>query len=81
MPRIVDPELKEPKDWTLNFFIPFSIFTPYIGEQRPKPGDSWKCNFYKCAEDVSHPHWAAWAPVDEFNFHLPRCFGTLRFGK
>jgi hypothetical protein len=31
------------------------------------------------AEENSHPHWAAWAPVDEFNFHLPRCFGELRF--
>jgi hypothetical protein len=79
LPRIVNPELSEPTDWTLGFFIPYSIFTPYIGEQRAKPGDTWNCNFYKCAEDVSHPHWAAWAPVSEFNFHIPRCFGMLRF--
>ena len=42
-------------------------------------GQVWRGNFFKCAEDISHPHWAAWSPVDEFNFHLPRCFGTIQF--
>ena len=41
-------------------------------------GQVWRGNFFKCAEDISHPHWAAWSPVDEFNFHLPRCFGAIQ---
>ena len=40
---------------------------------------AWRGNLYKCGDRTSHPHWAAWSPVDELNFHLPRCFGTLRF--
>ena len=39
----------------------------------------WRANLYKCGDETSHPHWAAWSPVDALNFHLPRCFGTLRF--
>jgi hypothetical protein len=42
-------------------------------------GQSWRGNFFKCAEEISHPHWASWSPVDELNFHLPRCFGTIHF--
>ena len=42
-------------------------------------GEVWRGNFFKCVEENSHPHWASWSPVDEFNFHLPQCFGVLRF--
>lgn len=42
-------------------------------------GQIWRGNFYKCADESSHPHWASWSPVDEFNFHRPNCFGTIRF--
>jgi len=65
--------------WTLRFYIPFAVFENYVGPLGEVAGQSWRGNFFKCAEDCSHPHWAAWSPVDEFNFHLPRCFGTLRF--
>jgi hypothetical protein len=43
-------------------------------------GKSGAATFLKCAAEVSHPHWAAWSPTDELNFHLPRCFGELTFG-
>lgn len=78
-PGATNPETAEPVDWTLAFRLPVSVFEPYIGKVELRPGQSWRCNFFKCAEEVSRPHWASWAPVDEFNFHLPRCFGTLRF--
>ena len=79
LPRVVEPEVVEPMDWRLQFFIPFSLLENYVGPLGEESGQIWRGNFYKCAEDNSHPHWAAWSPVDELNFHLPRCFGTLRF--
>lgn len=75
----VEPELPGPLDWTLGFSIPFALLAAYAGARTPRPGDEWRGNFYKCGDETSHPHWAAWAPVDELNFHLPRCFGRLAF--
>jgi hypothetical protein len=80
LPPIVDPEIADPIDWTLQFFIPFAIFESFLGPVRPLGGEVWRGNFFKCAEEISHPHWAAWSAVDEFNFHLPRCFGNLILG-
>jgi len=91
LPKIVDPEVREPLSWELNFFIPHGVLEKYVGPMGrlgAKPlrhnfytlgEQSWRGNFYKCAEDLSHPHWASWSPVDELNFHLPRCFGTIHF--
>jgi hypothetical protein len=75
----IDPEITEPLTWTLGFRIGISVLEHYTGKIGEISGQKWTGNFFKCAEDVSHPHWASWSPVDEFNFHLPRCFGTLRF--
>ena len=79
LPPIVEPEIKMPVQWTLQFFIPFAVFEGVGGAVNARPGQVWRGNFFKCATEVSHPHWAAWAPVDQFNFHLPRCFGRLCF--
>ena len=78
LPQIVQPEITEPTNWTLEFEIPLSVFDGYIGPLNNVAGETWRGNFFKCAEENSHPHWAAWSPVGEFNFHLPQCFGTLR---
>ena len=51
----------------------------YSGPLGTLAGRAWRANFYKCGDQTSHPHWAAWSPVDELNFHLPRCFGTIAF--
>lgn len=79
LPSRIDPEIGEAIDWTLQFFLPVSLLDHYVGKCTIAPGERWRGNFFKCAEDVSHPHWAAWCPVDEFNFHLPRCFGKIEF--
>ena len=79
LPQQVEPEITEPMVWTLSFFIPFALFEHYLGPLGALPGQVWRGNFFKCAEENSHPHWAAWSPVDEFNFHRPNCFGSLRF--
>ncbi len=79
LPRVVEPEISVPVDWHLQFFVPFTVLEKYVGPLGEVAGQTWRGNFFKCAEDNSHPHWAAWSLVDELNFHLPRCFGTLRF--
>lgn len=79
MPPRVEPEIAVPTEWVLEFFIPFALLEKYVGPVSPVRGQEWRANFYKCADETSHPHWASWAPIDELNFHLPHCFGTLRF--
>jgi hypothetical protein len=81
LPPKIEVERTEPVTWTLRFFIPFALFEPYTGRLEPAAGRRWRGNFFKCAEETSHPHWASWAPVDEFNFHRPACFGSLRFAE
>ncbi len=81
MPETVLPEREDPVVWTIQYAIPFALFERYVGTLGPVAGQTWRGNFYKCADASSHPHWAAWAPIgDELNFHQPRYFGTLRFG-
>jgi hypothetical protein len=79
LPPHIEPEMKEPVVWTLGFFIPFALFEHYLGPLGELAGQVWHGNFFKCAEDNSHPHWASWSPVNGFNFHRPNCFGTVRF--
>lgn len=79
LPQIIEPEIIEPTEWRLEFFIPFALLEKYVGDVGHVRSQEWRANFYKCADDTSHPHWASWSPVDELNFHLPNCFGTIRF--
>lgn len=76
---VIEPEIDGPLTWRLGFFIPFALLAEFIGPLAPQPGDRWRGNFYKCGDATSHPHWAAWAPVPELNFHRPDCFGELVF--
>ena len=78
-PRQIEQEIKDPTVWTLRFFIPFSSFEHYLGRVGDIPGQMWRGNFYKCADESSHPHWGSWMPVDVFDFHRPSCFGRIRF--
>lgn len=79
LPKVIEPEITKPTTWELSFFLPRSVLEHFVGPLGDFAGQQWRGNFFKCAEDLSHPHWASWSPVDEFNFHLPRCFGTLIF--
>jgi hypothetical protein len=76
-----NPPLKKaipgPVTWSLQAFIPFSLFEAVIGSVTPVTGKTWRGNFYKCGSD--HPHYACWSPVGELNFHQPPCFGSLVF--
>ncbi|MFC1461154.1 carbohydrate-binding family 9-like protein [Verrucomicrobiota bacterium] len=80
LPDIVDPEKEDDLEWTVEYSVPFRFFESYVGRIRDVSGRTWHGNFYKCASDSSHPHWASWAPLrGEFNFHVPDCFAPLRF--
>lgn len=81
MPQIVNPEITDPTTWTLKYTIPLAIIEKYASIKKPRKGVKWKANFYKCADDASHPHWMTWSAVDKPkpNFHLPQYFGILQF--
>lgn len=76
LPPRVEPELATSTEWTLEFALPFALLEAYAG---PVTTLDWRGNFYKCGDETSHPHWAAWSPVKARNFHLPECFGYFHF--
>lgn len=77
----IDAEIAEPTTWTLEYRIPLSLLEKFTKIERPRPGVTWRANFYKCADDASHPHWLTWSPVTnvEPSFHLPKYFGIVAF--
>jgi hypothetical protein len=80
MPKVVEPEIADDVTWHVEYFIPFSLFEAYVGPLGDVGGQTWRANFYKCAENNSHPHWATWSPIQGTSFHAPEYFGTLRIG-
>jgi hypothetical protein len=81
MPKIVEPEIKEPTIWTVQYYLPLEVLEKYVKVKRPAAGVKWRTNFYKCADDTSHPHWSTWSLVNrpKPDFHQPQYFGTLLF--
>jgi|SRR5665213_709991 len=80
LPRVVEPEITGPITWTLQFSIPIELFEEYLGPLGPLRDQTWRGNVFKCAEEISHPHWVSWSPIKQLNFHQPHCFGVLHFG-
>ncbi|MBL8849481.1 MAG: carbohydrate-binding family 9-like protein [Planctomycetaceae bacterium] len=83
LPRIIDPEITEATEWTVAYRLPIETFRKYFPAPlvQPAPGVAWRANFYKCADDTSHPHWLTWSPVrfERPDFHRPQSFGVLEF--
>lgn len=76
----VFPEIQQETEWSVAYAVPFALFEHYVGHLGNVTGQEWRANVYKCADDSSRPHWAAWAPIGEdLNFHQPRFFGLLHF--
>lgn len=77
----IDPEIAEPTTWTLEYKIPLSLLEKYTTIERPKPGVTWRANFYKIGDDTSRPHYLTWSPVTNARpaFHMPKFFGVLTF--
>ncbi len=80
MPSSVATERTEPTPWSIACAIPLDVLEHYTGPLPALSKSIWRCNFYKCADQSSHPHWASWAPIgEELNFHSPDRFGTVQF--
>ena len=82
VPRPSSLEVPGPLEWCVEYFVPFSLLERYVGPLGNVAGQTWRANFFKCADESSHPHWASWASLDaDFagGFHRPDKFGALRF--
>jgi hypothetical protein len=80
LPETLSGEIKEPTEWSVEFFIPYGLIETYVGKLPPPDERTWRGNFHKCADDSSHTHWASWSPIGEtLNFHRPETFGEFRF--
>lgn len=81
LPGIVEPEIQEPVTWTVGLSIPIALLERYCQVIPPESQAVWRVNFYKCADNSSHPHWLTWSPVDlpTPDFHHPQSFGILQF--
>lgn len=80
MPETVEPEHEEPVTWYIEYALPLEVLENHVGEFGNLADGQWRANFYKCAENNSHPHWGTWAPITgELNFHRPQFFAPLKF--
>lgn len=81
LPSKIDPEIKEPVTWTIEYRVPLAMLKRYSNVSDPAPGVTWKANFYKTGSLTSNPNWITWAYVDKPrpDFHTPQFFGTLKF--
>jgi hypothetical protein len=63
--------------WRAEFFIPYTLLRP-LQNVPPKPGTSWRANFYRVDHDDGRStHWE-WARVGK-TFHEYQKFGDLVF--
>jgi hypothetical protein len=77
LPKVVEPEITTPLTWYAQFTIPMAAIEPYCGKVADLDGQKWTCNFYKCGDDTSHPHWLTWGPLPVCNYHQPEYFQPL----
>ena len=78
------PEITKPTTWLIEYHLPWALFQQYFGHGPPRSGEGWSANFYKCADETSHPHWGAWSSTFEHPsgrpaFHVPDWFGAICF--
>jgi hypothetical protein len=79
MPAVIEREIADAVTWIVQYRVPLMLFESYVGKLGALSGQEWRANFYKCGDHTSHPHWAAWSPVQELNFHRPQDFAPIRF--
>lgn len=67
-------KLKEP--WRISLIIPLDL----LGIER-LDGSKLRCNFYKCGDNLSVPHFLSWAPIETESpdFHRPDFFKPIEF--
>jgi hypothetical protein len=63
--------------WRAEFFIPYTLLKP-LQNVPPKPGTTWRANFYRVDHDNGRStHWY-WSRIEK-NFHDYERFGELVF--
>ena len=73
-------EIAGPVEWRVAYFVPNELFEHYVGPLEAPAARRWRGNFYKCADESSHRHWASWRPIGEkLDFHMPEFFGEIGF--
>jgi len=63
--------------WRAEFFIPYALLQP-LQNVPPKPGTTWRANFYRMDYDGGKRTQWDWAPVGD-SFHEYQKFGDLVF--
>lgn len=63
--------------WTAELFIPYGMLQP-LANVPPKPGTTWRANFYRVDHDDKKSTGWSWVPV-RGSFHDLEKFGTLAF--
>jgi len=66
-------------NWTLTVAVPVNVFC--FHNFKTIRNKKCRMNFYKCGDDLSHPHYLVWNNVvsELPNFHLPEFFGKVEF--
>jgi hypothetical protein len=67
----------EAKGWTAEIFLPYRLLAP-LKNVPPKPGMSWRANFYRSDKDEKQAGTWDWSRVGP-KFHEPAKFGYLKF--
>jgi hypothetical protein len=84
LPNKVDPEIVSPIIWTVEYKLPLSVLEKFSSVIHPKPGVTWRANFYNTASKGSNPHHITWSFVENLetnSFHQPQFFGQIKFTK
>ena len=79
--RIINPEITGGFVWIVEFRIPIKAFDSLRDKTGSIAGETWRANFYHCAEFSSHRRWIAWAPLPVLNFHTPQYFAKITFAE
>jgi hypothetical protein len=80
LPEPIHAEHAGPLTWTVSACVPSALFEALTGPLGALSGQQWRVNFYKCADDCSHPHWGYWADIGtRLDFHQPDRFGEIVF--
>ncbi|KAK8885666.1 hypothetical protein M9Y10_041118 [Tritrichomonas musculus] len=65
--------------WNLTYAVPLSAFWKH--NLTSLHGVKAHCNFYKCGDSLSKPHFITWRPIKNPKpfFHMPEFFGEIDF--
>lgn len=76
--KIASQVIVQPENhlWTADMAIPMELLAPHFN-----PQESWRINLFRIEGPEPDRFYSAWQPTytPKANFHVPECFGELRF--